>query len=105
MESSINVVQQDDIKKQLKSHFVVFGALAVLLTAMLAVFYMHLSTKTAITVILLIAMLEGALVVSYFMHLATEKKKIIYWVLILTVAFFLALIFLPLSAYFDQQGI
>ena len=48
------------------------------------------------TVALLVALVKGSLVACYFMHLISEKK-LIYAVLVLTVAFFVALL-LPLPA-------
>jgi cytochrome c oxidase subunit IV len=43
---------------------------------------------------------KGSLVASVFMHLAHERK-LIYWSLIITVAFFIFLIFLPLLSVVD----
>ena len=47
-----------------------------------------------------IATVKASLVAAYFMHLISEKK-LIYATLILTAIFFVALMFLPLSHYFD----
>jgi cytochrome c oxidase subunit IV len=43
---------------------------------------------------------KGSLVACYFMHLISEKK-LIYAVLVLTVAFFIALLFLPILTVHD----
>ena len=50
---------------------------------------------------LFIATIKGSLVAGYFMHLISERK-LVYAVLILTLIFFLALIFLPLGGYFGR---
>ena len=49
----------------------------------------------AITVALIIATMKGSMVASVFMHLSHEKKWI-YGSLLLTVVFFIVLLFLPL---------
>tara|TARA_Y100001970_G_scaffold285631_1_gene405909 strand:+ start:1175 stop:1483 length:309 start_codon:yes stop_codon:yes gene_type:complete len=43
---------------------------------------------------LTIAVIKGYLVASNFMHL-NDEKKIIYWILLLTVIFLVALLFIP----------
>jgi caa(3)-type oxidase subunit IV len=53
------------------------------------------SIAGAIFVGLLIASIKGYLVAANFMHLNSEKK-IIYWILLLTVFFLALLLFLPL---------
>ncbi len=50
------------------------------------------------TVALFVATVKGALVAGYFMHLVSEKK-LIYAVLALTVAFFVALLALPVVTH------
>ena len=50
------------------------------------------------TVALLVATIKGSLVACYFMHLISEKK-LIYAVLALTVAFFVALLALPVVTH------
>jgi caa(3)-type oxidase subunit IV len=53
-----------------------------------------------VTVALLVATVKGTLVACYFMHLISEKK-LIYAVLALTVAFFVALLALPIFTVND----
>ena len=53
------------------------------------------SVEIAIIVGLSIAFVKGFLVAGNFMHLLDEVKPI-YWLLILTVVFFLVLFFMPL---------
>jgi cytochrome c oxidase subunit 4 len=55
----------------------------------------HLPVPIAVTIALLVATIKGSLVACYFMHLISEKK-LIYAVLLLTVAFFIALLALPI---------
>ena len=60
------------------------------------------STWAAIVVALFIASIKATLVASFFMHLISEKK-LIYSVLILTVVFFLVLLFVPLWTSVSDQ--
>lgn len=84
----------DDIAKHVKVYITVFAALMVLTVATVAVSYLHLSIGAAVLVAMLIASVKGSLVACYFMHLISEKK-IIYWLLILTLVFFVAVMSLP----------
>ena len=72
----------------------------VLTLVTVAISRLHLSIPAAIAVALLIATVKGSLVACYFMHLISERK-LIYAVMALTVAFFLALLFLPLLSSMD----
>lgn len=83
-----------DIDKQVKIYMSVFVALLALTVATVGVSYLHLSIPAAICVALLIATVKGSLVACYFMHLIDEKK-LIYWVLLLTVFFFAVLMSIP----------
>jgi len=85
----------DDIRSHVKTYYMIFGALMVLTTITVGVSYLHLSTPLAITVALIVAGIKGSLVAMYFMHLLHERK-VIYWVLMLTVIFFIFLMFVPL---------
>jgi cytochrome c oxidase subunit 4 len=73
----------------------------VLTVITVAVSRFDLSVPMAVTVALLVATVKGSLVACYFMHLISEKK-LIYAVLILTGAFFAALMALPFFTY--QNG-
>ncbi|MBI2980717.1 MAG: cytochrome C oxidase subunit IV family protein [Deltaproteobacteria bacterium] len=85
-----------DAKKHVRTYLVVFVSLAFLTIVTVAVSYLHLSTKPAILVALLIATIKGSLVASYFMHLISEKK-LIFMVLLITALFFVFLMSLPIS--------
>ena len=91
----------EDIKKHVRTYILVFVALLALTIVTVAVSTFHLSTPAAVTVALIIAFVKGSLVASYFMHLISEKK-LIYAVLLLTVVFFVGLMFLPLSTFSDK---
>ena len=87
-----------DIDKHVRVYITVFVALMVLTIITVAVSYLDLAVPIAVTVALLVATVKGALVAGYFMHLVSEKK-LIYAVLVLTVAFFVALMALPVVTH------
>ena len=91
----------DDIKKSVKTYMAVFGALMVLTIITVGVSYVHLPIAAAVTVALIVATIKGSLVAMYFMHLLHERK-VIYWVLMLTVVFFVFLMFVPLFTNSDK---
>jgi len=90
------------IRRQTKIYVAVFAALMVLTIITVTVSYLHLSTPLTIAVALLIATIKGSLVAAYFMHLISERKAI-YSILILTVVFFVVLMFIPSFGNFDQR--
>ena len=63
----------------------------------------HLAVPLAITVALIIATAKGSMVGAVFMHLNHEKKWI-YGALLLTVAFFIVLMTLPIFTVMDTIG-
>ena len=75
-------------------YWVVFGALLLLTVVTVAVANLKVGMTVAIAIALLVASLKGSLVASVFMHLNNEHKWI-YFVLILTVIFFIFLLFIP----------
>jgi cytochrome c oxidase subunit 4 len=87
-----------DIDRHVKVYITVFVALMVLTVITVAVSRFHLSMPVAVTVALVVATIKGSLVACYFMHLVSEKK-LIYAVLILTGAFFIALLALPVITH------
>lgn len=91
----------DDIRSHVKTYFMVFGALMVLTIITVGVSYVHLPVAAAVTVALIVATIKGSLVALYFMHLSNERK-VIYWVLTLTVIFFVFLMFVPLFTNSDK---
>ena len=93
----------EDMKKHVKTYINVFLALMVLTVVTVAISYIHLAVPFAITVALIIAVVKGSLVASFFMHLVNERRMI-FAALVLTVVFFLALVFLPLLGLGNQLG-
>jgi caa(3)-type oxidase subunit IV len=93
----------EDIKKHVRVYMIVFGSLAVLTIVTVAVGIMELPIIPALVIGLLIATVKGGLVGGYFMHLVSEKKMI-YWVVFLTIAFFIGMVILFLAAYYGQFG-
>ena len=87
-----------DIDRYVRIYVTVFVALMVLTIVTVAVSRFHLPVPMAVTVALIVATVKGSLVACYFMHLISEKK-LIYAVLILTVAFFVPLLALPVLTH------
>ena len=83
-----------DIDRHVRVYITVFVALMALTIITVAISRIHLPIHIAVTVALLVATIKGSLVACYFMHLIDEKK-LIYAVLALTAAFFVALLALP----------
>ena len=86
----------EEIKKSVKTYFTIFGALMALTVITVGVSYVHLPVAMAILVALVVATIKGSLVAMYFMHLLHERK-VIYYVLVLTVIFFVFMMFVPLA--------
>jgi cytochrome c oxidase subunit IV len=91
----------DDIRSHVKTYYMVFGALMVLTVVTVAVSYFHLPVAMAILVALIVASIKASLVAMFFMHLKHERK-LIYYVLALTVIFFIFLMFVPLLTNLDK---
>jgi len=89
------------MSKHVKTYLMVFGALMVLTCLTVGVSYLHLATREAVFVALAIATIKGSLVALFFMHLSHERK-LIYYTLMLTVVFFIFLMFVPLATILDR---
>jgi cytochrome c oxidase subunit IV len=87
-----------DIDRHVKVYITVLVALMVLTIVTVAISRLELSVPVAVTVALIVATIKGSLVACYFMHLVSEKK-LIYAVLLLTAAFFIALLALPVITH------
>ncbi len=87
----------EDVRKQVKVYIGVFIALSVLTVVTVLVAGLDVSVPVGLLIGLLIALVKGSLVAFFFMHLSHEKK-LIYGTLVLTVFFFLVLIFVPIFA-------
>jgi cytochrome c oxidase subunit IV len=90
----MSVDSAEDIKKHVRVYIMVFVALAALTVITVGISYLHLPTHLAITLALIVATIKGSLVALYFMHLISEKK-VIYYVLVFCVLFFIVLMALP----------
>ena len=91
----------EHFKSHTKLYFMVFGVLMVATIVTVSVSYLDFSIPMAILVALVIASIKGSLVALYFMHLSDEKK-LIYYVLMLTVVFFVFLMSVPLMTILDK---
>ena len=92
----------ESIRKQTRAYIGVFVALMVLTILTVAVSYFHMPIVWAVIVALIIASFKCSLVASVFMHLNHERKAI-YWVLLLTVLFFIALMAIPSLWHWDGR--
>ena len=91
-----------DIDKHVRQYMMVFLALMALTVITVAIYYVDLPPVIGITLALMVATVKAGLVAAIFMHLIDERR-FVYWVLMLTVAFFIVLLFLPfLTSQIDQ---
>jgi len=90
----MSVSDAESIRKQTRAYIGVFVTLMILTILTVAVSYFHMPVALAIVVALAIATFKGSLVAAVFMHLSHERK-VIYWVLLLTVLFFIMLMAIP----------
>ena len=91
------------IKKSIGAYMKVGAALLVFTAITVAANRLHLAVPLAITVALVIAATKGSMVAAVFMHLSHEKKWI-YGALLLTVVFFIVLLFIPILTIGDGIG-
>ncbi|MGH9870489.1 MAG: cytochrome C oxidase subunit IV family protein [Candidatus Polarisedimenticolia bacterium] len=85
-----------EIDRHVRTYLTVFGALLVLTLATVGAWkFLHLPLPLTITLALFIAVVKGSLVACYFMHLVSERK-LIHYVLAMTVVFFFVLLLLPM---------
>jgi len=94
---------QESIRKSIKTYWMVGAALFVFTGITVAVNQVHLAVPLAITVALIIATIKGSMVAAVFMHLSHEKRWV-YGALLLTVVFFVVLLFVPLLFILDNIG-
>lgn len=92
-----------DIDRHVRTYITVFIALMALTVVTVAISYLHLPVAMAVGVALLVATVKGTLVACYFMHLISEKRLILA-VLVLTAAFFVALLALPVVTVGNSFG-
>lgn len=90
-----------EVKKSVRSYITVFVMLMVFTVITVAAASFRLAVPVAIALALIIATLKGSMVAGVFMHLLHEKRAI-YGALLLTLVFFIALLFLPLLTVMDR---
>jgi caa(3)-type oxidase subunit IV len=95
--------EADDIRKHVRSYWMIGAALYVFTVITVAVNQVHLAVPFAVTVALIVASMKGYMVASVFMHLNHEKKWI-YGSLLLTVIGFLILMTVPMFTLMDTIG-
>ena len=86
----------EHVRQHIKVYVTVFVALAVLTVVTVGISYLDLATGYAITIAMIVATVKASLVAGYFMHLVSEQR-VIHWVLILSAAFLVFLLILPLG--------
>jgi len=91
------------VKKSVRTYMMIGALLYVGTIITVAANQVHLAVPLAITVALIIATIKGSMVASVFMHLSHEKQWI-YGSLILTVAFFIVLMAVPILTISDTFG-
>jgi caa(3)-type oxidase subunit IV len=91
------------IKKSVPTYLMIGAALLVFTGITVAANRFHFVVPVAIAVALIIAATKGSMVAAVFMHLNHEKRWI-YGALLLTVVFFIVLMFVPLLTTLDHIG-
>ena len=92
-----------DIDRQVRTYILIFATLMALTFVTVAISRIHLPAPTAIALALVVASIKGGLVAAYFMHLISEKRLIL-WVMALTVVFFIVLLLIPMWTVGDVIG-
>ena len=95
--------EADDIRKHVRSYWMIGGALYVFTGITVAVNQVHLAVPFAVTVALIVASMKGYMVASVFMHLNHEKRWI-YGSLLLTLIGFIILMTVPIFTLMDTIG-
>jgi cytochrome c oxidase subunit IV len=91
------------VKSSIRKYMMIGGMLLVFTVITVAANLVHLAVPIAITVALIIATMKASMVAAVFMHLSHERKWI-YGSLVLTVIFFVVLMFLPVLTTMDTIG-
>src|SRR6185503_5685903 len=92
-----------EVKQTIRRYMLVGLALFIGTVITVAANRVHLVVPLAITVALIIASVKGSMVAAVFMHLSHEKQWI-YGALLLTLVFFIFLVFVPLLTISDTIG-
>jgi len=94
-----------EIDRHVRIYLLVFGSLLTLtLLTVGAWHFLRLGVFGTVAVALFIATVKASLVACFFMHLISERK-LIFWILLLTVGFFFVLLLVPTwTSVHDQIG-
>jgi caa(3)-type oxidase subunit IV len=92
-----------DIRKHVRTYWMIGGALYVFTVITVAVNQIELAVPLAITLALIVASIKGFMVASVFMHLNHEKPWI-YWALLMTLGGFIVLMTVPIFTLMDTIG-
>jgi cytochrome c oxidase subunit IV len=92
------------VQKSVRSYMTVFVMLLIFTVITVAVSRFHFPVPLAIAIALVIAGVKGSMVAGVFMHLSHERQWI-YGALLLTVVFFVVLLFVPLFTVLDNLSI
>ena len=92
-----------EVKQSVRRYLTVGAVLFMFTVITVAANRFHFVVPVAITVALIIAALKGSMVAAVFMHLSHERRWI-YGALLLTVMFFIVLMFVPLLTTLDHIG-
>jgi len=94
-----------NIESHINKYRKIFILLLVFTVLTVAVSYIHFSiAAVGLFVGLAIAFTKGYLVAAHFMHL-NDEKKIIYFILIMSVLFLIVLMSIPLLWDFNSMGV
>lgn len=91
------------VKKSIRLYLMIGAALLIFTGITVAANLVHLPVHLAITVAMIIASIKATMVASIFMHLNHERQWI-YGSLLLTVAFFIVLMTVPIFTVNDHIG-
>ena len=90
-----------EVKKSVRAYMTVFVTLMVFTVLTVAASRFHFAVPIAISIALIIATMKGSMVAGVFMHLSHERKAI-YGALLLTLVFFIVLLFIPVLGSLDR---
>src|SRR5712671_3350478 len=92
------------VQRSVRKYFTVGVMLLIFTGVTVTASYFNFAVPAAITVALIIAAMKGSMVAAIFMHLSHEKRWV-YATLLLTAAFFVVLLLLPLLTSLDGLGV
>ena len=90
-----------ELKQEVKKHLLIYGLLLFLTAINFTVSKLALLGEQTVFIVLSVAFVQGVLIAGYFMHLISEKKLILF-VLAMTLIFFLGLLFLPVMQFWGK---